>query len=138
METTIFERAARKKLRFTTPKGMVSVEDLWDMPLQSKSGYDLDSTARAVNAKLKDAESESFVDTTTNPAKDGLQLQMDVVLRVIAVLKQERADAAAKETRRAERARIIEVLAGKQDEKLRGMSAEQLMAQLDALDKAGT
>jgi hypothetical protein len=34
----IFEQATRAKIRFSTPVGMLSVEDLWDLPLTSTQG----------------------------------------------------------------------------------------------------
>ena len=32
----IFEMATRKKIRFNSPQGDLSTEDLWDLPLSSK------------------------------------------------------------------------------------------------------
>ena len=48
----MFERAAKRKLRFTSSKGSLSVEDLYDLSLTS-----LDSIAKGVNRQLK-AEAE--------------------------------------------------------------------------------
>ena len=33
----IFKQAAKQKLRFKTSQGLVTTEDLWDMPLLSKT-----------------------------------------------------------------------------------------------------
>ena len=39
----IFKQAAKAKLRFPSSKGELRVEDLWDLPLTSKTGPSLDS-----------------------------------------------------------------------------------------------
>ena len=49
--SNIFELATRKALRFGTERGPVTVEQLWQMPLQSKNLFDLDNVAKACNAR---------------------------------------------------------------------------------------
>ena len=51
----IFERATRMSLRFNF-KGLISVEDLWDLSLQ-----DLDSIYKILNSKLKQSSEESLL-----------------------------------------------------------------------------
>ena len=63
----LFEIATRKKLRFPSLKGELSAEQLWDLPLSSRVGLDLDNIAKAVNKDLKAEEEDSFVKTSTNP-----------------------------------------------------------------------
>lgn len=132
----LFEQASRAKIRFSSIKGMISTEDLWDLPLTSKSGFDLDTVAKNVNADLKSAAEESFVATTSNPAKAGLELRMEVVKHIIAVRLKENEEARTREARLEERRRLLQVLESKQDEKMRGMSAEEIMARLAELDRA--
>jgi hypothetical protein len=51
--SNLFERATRLKLRFSTNKNEITVEDLWELPLQSKTGFDLDNVAKRANAGNK-------------------------------------------------------------------------------------
>ena len=67
--SNIFEAATRKALRFATERGPVTVEQLWQMPLQAKNLFDLDSVAKDCNAKVKSFAEESFVTPTNTPAK---------------------------------------------------------------------
>ena len=50
----IFEQASRLKLTFSTNKGQLSVEHLWDLSLDS-----LDTLAKGVNRELKASEEEA-------------------------------------------------------------------------------
>ncbi len=129
----MFEKATRQKLRFPSSKGFLSVEDLWDLPLQSKSGFDLDSVARAVNATLKQTQEESFVTPVlTQPAKDA-ELQMAVVKHIIAVRLAENADAVQAVKRKQEREVLLGILDRKQNAALEALSPEEIQARLAAL-----
>ena len=49
----MFEKASRLKLRFSTSIGMLSAEDLWDLPLSSRNGTaNLDDVARNLDVDL--------------------------------------------------------------------------------------
>ena len=61
MKERMFERASKLKLRFNTEKGMVTTEDLWDLPLLQRNAVDLDSLAKNLNKAVKESGEESFV-----------------------------------------------------------------------------
>lgn len=130
MTTNIFEQAVRNKLRFQTNKGMISVEALYDLPLESKSGTDLDSVAKDIARKLANSEEESFV--KTKKTKDvNLSLSMDVVKHIIAVkLAEAEAFASAKEKAILE-SKILERLSRKEEEALDNKSEDELRAMLE-------
>jgi hypothetical protein len=124
----IFEHAARVKPRFTTPKGLLMVEDLWDLPLTDAMGRaNLDDMARSLHRQLKDTAEESFV-VQASPHDAELQLKFDLVKRVIDVKLAERTAALAASERRKNKARILEILENKKDEALSGKSVEELTA----------
>lgn len=129
----IFEQATRTKLRFQTSKGMLTVEDLWDVPLQSKtSGINLDDIARRLSRELKEQATESFVD---KPAKtdSATALAFDVVKHIIGVRLVERDAAALAAANKEKKQKLLEILARKEDEGLSALSADELRAQINAL-----
>ena len=126
----LFESASKMKLRFQTSRGLVTTEDLWDMPLvDSRTNFSLDALAKWINRQVKEAEEESFVEphSTKNTT---LVLALDIVKRVIEV-KLKNIEAQNKRTTTAARKdKILEILASKEDEGLRAKSAEELMEML--------
>lgn len=129
----LFAKATRMKLRFDTPKGQISVEDLWDAHLTSETGKpNLNDIAVGLHNQLKSAETVSFV-TPAAPKDEELQLKLDVVKAVIEVRVAER-DAAVLARKKAEtKQKLLEALAKKQDEEINAKSADELQAMIDAL-----
>lgn len=125
----IFEQASRKRLRFNSAKGTLSVEDLWELSLES-----LDTIGRAVNKQIKDSDEESFIIKKT-PANTTLHLQLDIIKRVIEV-KQEEADKKKLAKERAEkRAQLLDLIGKKEISALEGKSIDELKAELAGLDE---
>lgn len=129
----IFEQATRQKFRFESIKGELTVEQLWDMPLTSKNGFDLDTVAKEVNRDLKACSEESFVNTNHNPAVGRLEAKLEVVKHVIAVKLAESDERAKAADRKAEKERLLEILHQKKDQDLLGLSREELEKRIAAL-----
>lgn len=130
----LFLQATREKFRFESNKGDLSVEQLWDLPLTSRTGFDLDTVAKAVNANLKASNEESFVNVSNNPAVSRLQAQLEVVKAIIEV-KLAQAEATKKRAEKAvERQRLMEVLHSKKDQELQGLSVEEIKRRLSLLE----
>lgn len=140
MSSELFERASRLKLRFQTSRGEVSVEELWDLPLQSSRNPpqpNLDDIAKAVDHELRSASAEpvSFVDPVATAATahtSRLQLQMDILKHVIGVRQAENKAKLDLENKAKERQRILALIADKKDEQLAGKSLEELEAMVKA------
>lgn len=129
----MFEKASRLKLRFPSPKGALTVEDLWDLPLTSATGKaNLDDLARTLHQQLESQKIGSFV-TKAAPIAAGTQLQFDIVLRVIEVRLAENEAAAQREAARAKKQQIMEIIERKETEALSGASLDDLRAMLSSL-----
>lgn len=122
----MFENASRLKLRFTTSKGQVSTEDLWDMPLTSLAPQtSLDDLAKMLYAKTKDGARKSFV-TKKAAGATILDLQFDIVKHVIACKLEEAKDREKIVANKVQKDRILRVITDKEDENLREESIPAL------------
>lgn len=130
----MFEKAARLKLRFSSPQGVLNTEDLWDLPLTSNrtNQANLNNIAREASRELKAQGEEDFVNPRT-AIDETLQLRLDIVKRVIQVRQAENEAARAASDRREKKERLLELIAKKQDQQLEGKSLEELTAMVEAL-----
>lgn len=121
-----FKKASKEKLRFNTSKGVLSVEQLWDLTLT-----DLSALIKGVNKLLKgiDDDSLGFLDAQ-NTVDETQQLRFDV-LKDIYLTKKADNEAArtAKETRERNQ-KILGLIAEKKEESLKGKTIEELEAML--------
>ena len=123
----MFEECTRLKLRFKTDIGLVTVEDLWSFTLER-----LNDLAKSIHRELKRTEEESFIEDISDKDKLVL-LRFDIVKHIIKVKLDAKKASADKLTSDARKAKILEVLASKQDSKLDDMSEEDLLKELDKL-----
>jgi len=130
----IFEQATRRALRFESSKGELSVEQLWDLPLQSRNQFDLDTVAKTVNRQLNDVTEESFVSTRENAAKATLTLKLELIKHIIAVKLQEVDEAHNRANKASEKEKLLRLLEEKQNESLRSLTADEIAERLKALD----
>ena len=129
----MFEKASRLKLRFSTSIGMLSAEDLWDLPLSSRNGTaNLDDIARNLDVDLQQGAGRSFV-TKTSPVNDLLKLKFDIVLHVIEV-KLAEADAAAQvRANKDKKQQLLGIIAQKENETLMGTSLDELKKMVESM-----
>lgn len=135
-EVNLFLLASRKKLRFPSDRGDLTTEQLWDIPLTSRSGFSVNNIAIAVNNELKSLEEESFVETSRNPRRDDLRAMLDILKTVIAVRQEEGKKRSEAAERASMREQIREAIEAKRREGLASSSLEELQARLAALETA--
>ena len=129
----IFEQATRRAIRFESAKGDLSVEQLWDLPLQSRNQFDLDTVAKTVNRQLNAVTEESFVSVQENPAKETLSLKLEIVKHIISVKLQEAEEARNRANKASEKEKLLRLLDEKQNEALRALTPEEIQERLKAL-----
>ena len=129
----IFEQATRRAIRFESAKGDLSVEQLWDLPLQSRNQFDLDTVAKTVNRQLNAVTEESFVSVRENPAKETLSLKLEIVKHIISVRLQEAEEARNRANKASEKEKLLRLLDEKQNEALRALTPEEIQERLKAL-----
>lgn len=107
---------------------MVSVEDLWDLPVE-----DLDSIFKTLNFQAKKAKEESLLVSKTKEDAT-LVAMIEIVKYIVSVkLEEESLRVKAKELKE-QKQKILEVLASKQDESLKEKSIEELTEMLNQLE----
>ncbi len=129
----LFEFATRNAIRFSSIKGLITTEQLWDLPLQSKTNFDLDSVAKSAYAELKALTDDSFVATAEKPGKVQATAKLEIVKHIIAVRLAENEAARTAAARKVEREKLLGVLADKQDEALKNLTPEQIQQRLSEL-----
>jgi hypothetical protein len=130
---TFFEQASIQKIRFPSVRGELTTEQLWDLPLQSKNQFDLDTVAKEVNASLKAVTEESFVNTITSPAKSKYELMLELVKHVIAFKLKANEEARTKADKAAKKDKLVAILGEKQDEALKALTPDELVKQIAEL-----
>lgn len=133
--TTInmFEYATRNTLRFPSVKGDLTVEQLWALPLTSKTGFDLDTVARSINQLVKENSEESFVVRSNNALKEKFEISLEIVKHIISVRIAESEAATLRSKKKAERERLLEILNQKEEQNLLNMSTEEIRKRIEEL-----
>lgn len=124
----LFVEASRKQYRFKLNNGNATVEDLWDLNLET-----LNVLAKAAKKEVDSLAEEDFISAKPAASKD-TENKFEILKYVIGVKlaeRQAKADAVAK---RAKAAQIKELLAEKQNQAMQSKTEAELLAELAALE----
>jgi hypothetical protein len=131
-----FELASRKKYRFPSVVGLLSVEDLWDLPLTSKTNKpNLDDIARQLFVDLNGLDKPvSFVSPASDDARKAeLTDKFEIVKHIIDNRLAENKAALEAGERAEKKRKLLTLLEQKQDAALGEMSLEEIQKQINAL-----
>jgi len=119
----MYKQASKQKLRIESGKGLLTVEQLWDLSLT-----DLDKLAVSLERK-KNAGAKTFLDVKSEEDKTA-KLKFDIVLDVLNTKVEEDAIARKQIEDKEHNQKILGILAKKKDDALEGKSVEELEAML--------
>lgn len=122
----IFETAIRNKFRFAF-KGVISVEDLWDLRLES-----LDDIYKNLVSEKKKASEESLLQTKTRTQEE-LECKINIVRYIAEVKISEMENRAKVKEKKEQKQRILEILNEKENQDLKNKSTEELRLMLDSM-----
>ena len=135
MSMNIFEYATRNRLRFASVRGELTVEQLWnDVPLRSRDDFNLNVVAKSANKALKDISEENFVETARTPEHARREVAFEVVKYIIEAKLADEVAAKKRADNKAEKAKLLAILAEKQDTKLSELSEKELQRRIAALN----
>lgn len=123
----LFKVAVKKKYRFNY-RGLISVEDLWDLSVE-----DLDKIFKSLKSQQRNASEESLLQAVSKEDKE-LNNKIEIIKIIVAdkLAASDRAKKAA--AQRMQNQRILEIMADKQDAALKEKSVEELQAMLTTTD----
>jgi hypothetical protein len=128
----VFEKASKLKIRFSSVKGLISTEDLWNVPLKHSSGFSLNEIAKNLNKVLKESEEEDFVEEKSE-ADSNIALGLDIAKHIIKVKLEEKSNCELALSKKLKRQKILSILADKKDGALKESSIEDLEKMLEEL-----
>lgn len=115
-----FKQASRQKLRFATNSGTLSVEHLWDLPLNA-----LDTLAIQLEKEYKDSGKKSFLASKSVKDKE-TKLKFDIVLDILTTKVEENRVANEAASIKEHNQKILGKIAEAKDKELDGLSPKQL------------
>lgn len=124
----MYKKALRNKLRFSTTKGKLTTEDLFDLSLA-----DLNNLAIALDKKLSETPRKSFISDIAPDTQED-ELRFNIVKDIINLKLAERNAAQNAKAKAAEKAQLLEILHRKKNEALENLSVEEIEAKLASLE----
>ena len=126
--TNLFEVATRGKFRFPF-KGMVTVEDLWDLSLPN-----LDNVFKALNSQFKQVKEESLLETKSKE-DEVLEKKIEIIKYIVSVKLTEKEAREKAFLNKERRQRLIEIKAKREEAALESISDEELNKMLSELEE---
>jgi len=118
----MYKEALQQNLRFETPKGSLSTEQLFGLTMR-----DLETSIRRVRTILKKTDDSDleFLDATKTADKEN-ELRFAILKDVYLTRKEEKEEERKKIATKEHNQKILELIQNKKNEELAGKSIEEL------------
>lgn len=134
MDFELLMKVSRKAFRFPSTRGDLTFEELWNIPLQSTTGFSLDKVAQTLHAESLKNEGVSFVTQVTSPEAAHAAERLEVVKYVIATKLAENQAKLEKQARAQAKKNLVDLLADKEAQALQTLTVDEIKARIAALD----
>ncbi|EGT5447344.1 TPA: hypothetical protein KPG21_000466 [Clostridioides difficile] len=123
----IFEIATRNKFRFEF-RGLISVEDLWDLKLEQ-----LDEVYKTLATDMKKANEESLLKIKTKDQKE-VELKIKIVKYIVELRLAEIENRNKEKKKKEQKQHILELINKKENQELENKSIEELKSMINNLE----
>ena len=123
----MFEIATREKMRFPF-KGVISVEELWDLDVKS-----LDAIFKTLSSQLKESKEESLLDVKSKQDCE-LENKIEIIKYIVSVKLEESSQRALAKEKKEQKQKLLEILSEKENESLMNMSLEEIKKKIAELE----
>ena len=123
----MFEIATREKIRFPF-KGVISVEELWDLDVKS-----LDAIFKTLSSQLKESKEESLLDVKSKQDCE-LENKIEIIKYIVSVKLEESSQRALAKEKKEQKQKLLEILSEKENESLMNMSLEEIKKKIAELE----
>ena len=129
----IFKQATKLKLRFSSVRGDLTVEDLWDLPLTSKSNLSLDGVGKPIQKALRESDEDSLVAVPTTSKNELNSLRLAVIKEIISVKQEENLIKQNQAAVESQKALLKQALASKKVDEINSLSVEEIEKRLASM-----
>ena len=132
----IFKKASKKKLRFSTNRGVLSVEQLWDLSKDEIRQLVIKAreAAKKSSGEVNDSEL-SFLDAPAKTKATDDELRFEILKDIYLTKKSAEESAQKKAEAKRNNQKLLDIIARKQDEALEKKSIKELEKMLESEDE---
>ena len=129
----IYKKASKKKLRFNTNRGVLTVEHLWDLPKEEIRELVIKAreAAKKSSGEVNDTEL-SFLDAPVKTKATDDELRFEILKDIYLTKKSAEEKAQKRAEAKENNKKILDLIARKQDEALEKKSITQLEKMLES------
>lgn len=130
--TNLFAQALKNKVRFQTEKGLLTVEDLFDLSLNS-----LNVIYQRLSKSKKELSGDALFeseDLSKRREEKRLEDAMAIVKTVFEIRQKEIQEKESRQAKALEKRRLLEALAEKREEGIKQLDEDEILARLAELE----